>query len=199
MQSVEVRRWRFAQADFKISIFLVRVTIVILTASGLNRSVETVLYVVLGALVVFIVSGATLFLVMMGLMPLLIYIRTRQGRWSVAARASESLFWAELIVVCVLLIILVALGVASLYYEPLQSLWTSPPSPLTLGFFVFTCIAVVASLYLQRIWYGKLFAIPPDFTEQRLSDGSIQRTYHNNPPDVWDWYSQSVNDVESKK
>lgn len=199
MQSVEIRRWRLAQADFKMSIFLVRVTIVFLSASGLNRSVETILYLVLGALGVFTVSGFALFLCMMGLMPLLSYMRIRQGRWSVASMASESLFWAELIVVCLLLIILVALGVASLHYEPLRSLWTLPPSPLALGFFVFVCVAVVASLYLQRVWYGKLFAIPPNFTEQRLPDGSIQRTYHNNPPDVWDWYSQPVNNEESKK
>ena len=61
MQSVEVRRWRFAQVDFKLSVFLVRISIVILAASGLYRSVETVLYVVLGALGVLIVSGLAIF------------------------------------------------------------------------------------------------------------------------------------------
>jgi len=38
MQSVEVRRWGYAQTDFKISIYLVRFTILILAASGLSRS-----------------------------------------------------------------------------------------------------------------------------------------------------------------
>lgn len=59
MQSVEVRRWLLAQADFKMSIFLVRVTILILVASGLSRSVETVVYVVLAAVGVFALFAAS--------------------------------------------------------------------------------------------------------------------------------------------
>lgn len=199
MQSVEVRRWRLAQTDLKLSVFLVRATILVLAASGLDRSVDTVFYVVLVALGVLVGSGLALFLGMMALMPLLIYIRSRQGRTSIASRVMESLAWAELIVVFALVALLVALGVASLYYEPLRSLWTVPPSPLALGLFVLACVAIVVSMYFQRVWYGKLFASPPAFTEQRLPDGSIQRTYHNNPPVVWDWYSQPVNDEQPTK
>ena len=44
MQTKEVRRWHLAQADFKLSVFVVRATVLILAASGLSRSVETVLY-----------------------------------------------------------------------------------------------------------------------------------------------------------
>lgn len=161
MQSVEVRRWRYAQADIKLSVFLVQATILILAASGLDRSVDIVLYVALAVLAVLV--GATLarFTVMMGLMPLLIYVRSRQGRRSIASRTYESLAWTELIVVLALVVLLVVLGVASLHYEPLRSLWTIPPSALALALFVFACVAIVVSTYLQRAWYEKLFAAPP--------------------------------------
>jgi hypothetical protein len=199
MQSVEVRRWRLAQADFKLSVLLVRAAILVLAASGLDRSVDTVFYILLGALVVLVGSGFALSLGTMVLMPLMIYIRSRQGRTSIASRAIESLAWAELIVVLALVALLVALGVASLNYEALRVLWTVPPSPLSLWLFVLACVAVVVSMFFQRVWYGKLFATPPAYTEQRLPNGGIQRTYHNHPPDVWDWYSQPVNDEHPTK
>lgn len=60
MQSVKVRRWRFAQADFKLSVFLVRATILVLAASGLHRSVSTILYIVLAALGVLVGSYVAL-------------------------------------------------------------------------------------------------------------------------------------------
>lgn len=196
MQSVEVRRWRFAQADIKLSVFLVRATILMLAASGLDRSVDTVLYIALAVLAVLVGTSLAMFLAMMGLMRLLIYVRSRQGRTSIASRAIESLAWAELIVVLTLVVLLAALGVASLHYEPLRSLWTVPPSATALGFFVFACVAIVVSIYLQRVWYRKLFATPPAFTEQRSPDGRIQRRYHGHPPDVWDWYSQPISEQQ---
>src|SRR5688500_15256496 len=42
MQSVEVRRWQFAQSDFMLSANLIRLSVLFLTASGLNRSPEMV-------------------------------------------------------------------------------------------------------------------------------------------------------------
>ena len=195
MQSVEVRRWRYAQVDIKVSVFLVQATILILAASGLHRSVDTVLYVALAVLVVLVGSGVAIFLGMMGLT----FLLKNKGHTSIASIVFESLAWAELTVVFVVIALLVSLGVASLRYEPLRGLWTVPPSPLALGSFVLACIVVVLSTYLKPMWHRKLFAIPPIFTEQRLPDGRIRRTSHPNPPAVWDWYSQPISEEQSPK
>lgn len=200
MQPVEVRRWRFAQLDLKISVFLVRSSILILAVSGLDRSVETIFFVILAAIGLIVLSGLAIFIVMMGLAPLLIYLRARRqgGYTSVAARVSESFALAQLIVGFILVILFIALGVASLSYEPLRSLWSTPPSPIALGFFVFTCVLLVVSLFIQHVWYDKLFASPPDYTVKILPDGRKQITGHIPPVDVWDWYIEPVNDDESK-
>lgn len=163
-----------------------------LAASGLDRSVETVFYVALAVLVVLIGSGVFLSILMFALMRFLIHIRVRarHGRTSIAFRAIESYAWAKLIVDASIVILLIGLGVASLQYEPLRSLWTTPPSPISLGIFVLTSVAVVVSMHFQYAWYRKLFAIPPEFIEHRLPDGGIQRTYPITPPIVRDWYSQ---------
>lgn len=198
MQSVEVRRWIYAQTDFKLSVFLVQATILILAASGLARSIETVFYVAIGAFAVLVGSRFAIKMVVRLLMPLIIYIRFRQGRKSVAARAIESVFWAQLIVVFIQIFLFVAVGDASLRYESLRSLWTVPPSPFTLWVFVLACCVIVVSMYIRHDWYAKLFARPPIFTEKRLPDGTEQRTYPITPPNIWDWYSQPDDDQTTK-
>jgi len=200
MQCVEVRRWSFAQVDLKLSVYLVRITILVLAASGLSRSVETVFYVIFGTLSIIIVSSIAIFIIMMGLMPLLIYLRSHQGRYSVASRAFESMAWAELIVVSFLSILFIVLGFATYHYAPMQSLWKTSPNPFAMGFFVFTCIILIVSFYLQRLWYRKLFADPPDFTEETQADGSVRRIYQSGRDRiVWNWYSQSVKNEGSQK
>jgi len=202
MQSVEVRRWGYAQTDFKISIFLVRFTILILAASGLSRSVDTVVYVMLSAVGVFLLFLIAWFLGTMGLSFVFITLRNRRSYHSAAAGAEESLFWAQLVAVCVLSIMFVALGIASLRYEPLLSLWSAPPSPIAMGFFVFACIVIMFSLYIQPWWYQDLFVIPPDFTDEILHDGKRIRTYHlKRYRPIWNWYSQPqpISEKESQK
>ena len=191
MQSVEVRRWGYAQTDFKISIFLVRLTILILASSGLSRSVDTVYYVLLAAIGVFALFFIFVFVGTMVLAFFFITLRNRKRYHSAAAGAGKSLAWAQLVSICVLAFIFVALGIASLRYEPLLSLWTMPPSPIAVGVFVFACIVVMLSLLIQSRWYEDLFVIPPDFTEKILPNGHKSRTYHKELyRPIWEWYSQ---------
>jgi len=200
MQSVEVRRWGYAQRDFEISFFLVRFTILVLAASGLSRSVETIVYVVLATVGVFLLFLIAWFLGTMGLSFVFITLRNRRGYHSAAAGAGEALFWAQLVAVCILSVIFVALGIASLHYPPLLSLWTVPPSPIALGFFVLACIGIMFSLYIQPWWYNKLFVIPLDYTEQILPDGKKIRTYLIEPyRTIWNWYSQDTSHEKNQK
>lgn len=160
MQPTEVRQWRVAQFDFSLSLFLVRAALLMLAAGGLNRSVDTVVYVAIGALILMGGSILLLILGMMALMPLLMRIRARQGRFSVASRAIESLAWSQLITLVLISGLLVALGVASLEYEPLRSLWTAPPRPIAVAVFVTTAIAVFVSLNVGDYWKPELFLYP---------------------------------------
>lgn len=192
MQPVEVRRWRYAQADFKLSVFLTRATALVLGASELHRSIDTVFYLALGVLGALLAASLAVFLLTMLATPLLVYIRSRQGRMSVASRAFEALAWAKVVVPGLLIVLLIGAGFASLKYEPLRSLWAVPPTPLALGIFLFTCIMLVASVSFQCVWYRKLFASLPDFTEERLPNGRIGIAFIAQPPEVWDWYIQPV-------
>lgn len=178
MQPEEVRRWHLAQIDFKLSVFLVRSTLLMLAAGGLNRSVDTVVYVAVGTLSLLGASVLLIFLGTMALMSLRMFIRARQGRISAASSAIEATAWSELIVVVLLVALLVALGVASLQYEPLRSIWTVPPSPIAVAIFVSAAIAVVISLEVQSFWEGKLFARPALYTTTTLPDDRIGVTFH---------------------
>lgn len=199
MQSVEVRRWGYAQTDFKISSYLVRFTILILAASGLSRSVDTVIYLMLAAVSVFLFFFIFLFVGTMVLSFFFITLRNRHGYHSPAAGAGTALNWAQLVTVCVLSIIFVALGIASLHYEPLLSLWTRPPSTIAIGVFVFACIIIMLSLLIQYRWYVDLFVIPPNFTETILPNGHKGITFHNEIyRPIWEWYSQHVNKEKSE-
>lgn len=199
MQSVEIRRWKFAQADFELSVFLIRAAILMLAASGLDRSIETVLYIALAVLAVLVGSEIFIGVVGFALMPLLIYIRLRQGRTSIASRAIESFAWAELIVYIALVAMLIGIGVASLQYEPLRSLWSVPPSPTALGIFILASVAMVVSRKTMHVWCRRLFATPPVCIEHRLPDGVIQVTFPLKTQDVWDWYSQPINVEQVEK
>ena len=170
MQPDEVRQWHLAQTDYRLSLFLVRATLLMLAASGLNRSIETVVYVAVGSLILILGSYLLIFLGTMILMPLLMFIRALQDRRSVASRAFEGLVWSELIVIFVVVALLVALGVASLEYEPLRSLWTVAPSPIAVAIFFAAAIAVFISMKTQEFWEAKLFARPSNTTYTTLPE-----------------------------
>ncbi len=178
MQPDSVRRWYLAQIDFKISLFLVRATFLMLAAGGLHRSVETIMYVAGGTLILMGGSFILIFIGTIALMPLRMFLRRRRGRVSAASSAIEALAWSEAIVVALVITLLVALGVASLRYEPLLSLWTVPPSPIAVGIFVATVIAIIISVQIQSSWEGKLFLRSAPCTTTALPNGTIGVTFH---------------------
>ena len=179
MQPEEVRRWHLAQTDFRLSLLLVQATLLMLAASGLNRSVDTIIYVAIGTLILMGGSFLLITLGMMALTPLRMFFRDRQGRSiSVASSVIEASAWSELITLVLVVALLVALGVASLQYEPLRSLWATPPSPTAVAIFVGAAIAVIINLVVQQSWERKLFARPPLYTTTTLPDGSIGISFH---------------------
>lgn len=159
MQVKNVRRWRLARFDYKLSLNLVRGSVLMLAASGLNRSVSTAAYIAV-CIVLFLVSS--MFLEMIGtlaLTPLLIFIRKRQGRYGVASRVAEASAWSRLVILVLAIIVLICIGFASLYYPPLHNLWPTPPIPITIWVVTATAIVVLISFVLQDGYLDKLFAL----------------------------------------
>jgi len=200
MQSVEIRRWGYAQADFNISIYLVWLTILMVAVSGISRSVDNVIYIILATVGIFLIFFFFWLVLMAILAFFFISWRNRPGHYhSAAAGAEESLAWAQLVAVCIISILFIALGIAALRYEPLLSLWTTPPRPIAMGFFVLSCIVIMFSIYIQPLWHKDLFVIPEDYVEELLPDGTklIKFNKESYSP-IRDWYSQPDGEEKSQ-
>ena len=171
MQSQEVRRWHLAQVDFRILLLLVRSTLLMLAAGGLHRSVETIVFVAVGALAIVAGWFVAVTLGMFFLVPLIIAIRNWTDRSyrgsSPVSYVSEASAWTELLIMAVLVVLLLVLGFASLEYGPFLALWTRPPDAVAVAIIVVTGIGVIISFWLQGIGERKLFARPGPKLTQR--------------------------------
>lgn len=121
-------------------------------------------------------------------------IQKRRGYHPIASTAHAAVTWTEVIVICILSIIFIAFGIASLKDDPHSSLWATPPSRIAIGFFIFVCIVIMISLYITPTLYDGLFAIPPGLTKEKMPNGKIKVTFHDRIPNVWNWYSQHISD-----
>lgn len=201
MQPESVRRWRLAQADFKLTVFLVRTAALILGAGGLYRSIETVLAVALVFLILLVASVLLIGAGTLALTPLMLAIRARGVGHSPGGTPFGAIMeaerWAALVTVMLLCVLFVALGVGFLLYEPLRSLWTAPPTATAVTVFVLTAIAVVISVYLQPRWYQEIFVDEAPFTTKRLPDGTIGVSFRKQPTSVPPVQSENSNPQQS--
>jgi len=151
MQPKNVRRWRRARFDFKLSLNLVRGTLLMLAASGLSRSISTAVCIAI-SVVLFLILSILLELVgIIILTPLLAFIRKRQGRFSIASRVAEAEGWSRLVLLILVSVALVGIGFASLYYPPFYNLlWTTPPPPTTIWVLVVTAVLVSISFKMEE-------------------------------------------------
>ena len=157
---------------------------------------ERVLVVALVVLILLVASVLLIGAGTLALTPLMIAIRARQGRHdgSPVYAVMEAEGWAALVTVVLLSVLFIALGVGSLLYEPLRSLWTAPPTPTAVAVFVLTAIAVVISVYLQPKWYQALFVDDEaPFTTERLPDGTIGVSFRKGPTSVPPMQSENSN------
>jgi hypothetical protein len=159
MQPMNVRRWSRARFDFALSFNLVRGTLLLLAASGLNRSISTAAYIAVAVVLFLLLSMLLLYVGTIALTPLLVFIRKRQGCFSVASRVIEAEAWSRLLLVIALGIALIWIGLKSLYYPPFYTLfWTTPPSPASIWIVIITAISVSISFILQEGYLSELFA-----------------------------------------
>jgi hypothetical protein len=154
MQTKEVRQWHLAQTDFRLLELLIGATLLMIAASGLNRSIDTAVYVAIG-IPTLVLAFFLLFLLVAPIMLLLI-MRIKPPRYgrltSIVPQISAAEWWSQVLVFILVCALLVALGVTSLTYEPLLSLWIAPPSPLAVAIIIAAVIAVLISLRFHHIW-----------------------------------------------
>lgn len=95
MQSLPVRRWRLAQHDYRMTLGLAAISIPLLAASGISRSMTAVALVAVMGLLLAVAFVVATFLLMMLIMPLNLFIRARRVKHpSVASAAIESTYYA---------------------------------------------------------------------------------------------------------
>ena len=159
MQQKEVRRWRLAGFDFKLTWNLVRGSLLMLAASGLNRSTTTVAYIAISVIVFLLLSFLFQIVGVFVLTPLLISIRSRQGRYSVAFSVFAAEGWGRLVLLILTVAALITIAFAILQYPPLYKLWPTPPNPIAIWVATITAIVVLISFTFEEKYMEKLFAL----------------------------------------
>ena len=174
MQSVDVRRWNLAQIDYKITLRLVQVSVLLVAAGSLYRSVETIAYVVVGTIVLLVASILPFTISFFVMVPIMLHLRQRQGRYGAVAGVLEAEGWSWLMVGVFYILMFAALGFAAINYEPIATLWPTLPSATAISIFVVLVSVVILSIYAEIFGFKELlFASQPPPTEERRPDGTI--------------------------
>ena len=199
MQPNEIRRWNLAQIDYRITLNLVRISLLTIAAATASRSIESVFGVTVAALVFYVSYFFLVVILIFIIMPLKMYIGHRKGRTSIASIAIEAGFSSMFIVAILYLLFFITLGFSAINYLPIFDLL--PPIPNQISTFVFsiTAIIITFSFFCEGIILKKIFAFEPKHIveERKLPDGTIGVTFKDNPnhPD----YVASSSSVEVEK
>ena len=182
MMPRHVRRWRLAQADFRLVSIIVRLSVLVLSAGALDRSSRTLATVGLA------LGGLTLAALLLTLMLMLLTVpvrlraRQRAGRISAASAAVEAVFWAGLFAAVLAVGAFSVTAIASYWSVTLrQVLWRGVPDPVALAAFTFLVMLVFLSPWLLRPLVAMLFSKRPPYWTERMPDGSLAVHYLTNP------------------
>lgn len=189
MQSVEIRRWRYAQLDFKSLFWLTQASLTLLAASAIHRSFETLAYVVAAWVAIPVAVVVLTILSYIFTFPIVLLVGRLQKRSSVASMAIEGLAWATILVVGIIAVAVIGGSLAVANYEPIRSLWPTPPSPLNIGLFATTAMTVTFMMFSRENLFIHVFSISRVTVHERDSSGRpIRMTIGNPPPITTDWY-----------
>ncbi len=183
MQPNEIRRWNLAQIDYRITLNLVRISLLTIAAATASRSIETVVGVIVAALAFIFSYFALVSVLMLIIAPLIIYIRSRQGRFSVASYVGTALNWSMFIVVIFYFLIFITIGFSSVENLPFFSLLPPIPKQISTIFFAATAIIITISFLFEWKILKKVFAFEPEYNviEKKLPDGNIGVKFEKNP------------------
>jgi len=183
MQTKEVRRWKLAQVDYKITLNLIRISLLALAASTLSRSMEAVITIFFSAAILIIGYILLVSLLVAILMPLRMRIRARQGRISAASSAIESVDWSILIAGIIYIGLFLYFGRKAIDFLPFISSLATPPSTTSMIVFVAVSIIALVSLFFENRLLQTIFAFEPKKIVETtpLENGKIAVTFKDNP------------------
>ncbi len=182
MMPRNVRRWRLAQLDFRLVSIVMRFALLAVAAGALNRSLQTVMLLLVGLLGLAIISGFLSIILMFVTTPIRMWARSRAGRVSAANAVIEAEAWAVFFAILLTVGLVVGGGVASYCYTPLRNaVWAEPPSPIALSIFVAALVAVFLSHWFLRPIFARLFAERPPYRTEKREDGKTVVTFMDEP------------------
>lgn len=190
MQALEVRRWGFAILDLKVTMWLVRLTVLFLGWSAVSRSLLAVLIVLAGAILLGVLSFAAMIalgFLISGIASIFPGLIPGFPPKSVASIVISSFLWAELLAFVVPLLALIWLGWAALNYPPVQALRPAAASAFAVWFAVGASIAVVLSVLFNLVWLRAVTAELPPYTEAITPDGTLTQRYFGRYKPRWGW------------
>jgi hypothetical protein len=190
MQAIEVRRWGYAQIDLKISVGLMQFALLALASTGFERSPRAIGLILSFAGLSFLAALASIFCLMVIFVVISVHRSKRQGRRrGIAAVVGESIFLATYVSVLALAVTPIVLAIGFHAYSPLRSLLVAPPTIAGSIVFCAATLMVLFSFACARWWSKKLFAIPPLYVHEVMSDGTERMYGQSVPPTIWDWYA----------
>lgn len=181
MQPKEIRRWQLAQIDYKITLNLLRLSLLTIAASNASRSIETVVGVTLAALIFLLGYFVLVFIGTMILMPIRMFIRSLQGRISAASSAFEAVAWSMFIVALIYVLLFFSLGLS--VFEKLPILNKLPPIPRQVSTIIFAVTAVIISVsfLFERVFLNLVFAFEPVMIEKSYFDENGKEIFSIEP------------------
>ena len=177
MQPKEVRRWELAQIDYKITLNLLRLSLLTIAASSASRSLETVVGVTLAAITFLLGYFVLVFIGTMILMPIRMFIRSLQGRISAASSASEAIAWSIFIVAFIYVFLFLSLGLS--VFEKIPILNKLPPIPHQVSTIIFAAMAIIiiVSFLYESVFLNLVFAFEPVMIERCYFDDNGKKIF----------------------
>jgi hypothetical protein len=184
MQSVDVRRWKLAQLDYKITLVVSVASILFLSASGVTRSVYTIIAITGIGLFLAAVFLMGSFVLTIALMPIVLFFRRKKHSTPSAASAAFSSLSYGLIVSGLLIIALIAIGGSNILFRGYEYFGlTETPNTTSVFVFLFTAIICALGCFGHHRLLQGVFAFEPPFIVEtkKREDGTTLVRFKQNP------------------
>lgn len=194
MQPKTVRRWSLAKLDYRVTWYLVRFTLVVLTVSAIARSWKMVFYIggafILGVIIFFLLTIAFMFIIV----PPRLFIGRLSGRRSLASLVFESMAYSFALsgIVYIASICLIAYN----GFNPFLYLGGKYQEISNTQILIFSgvCLSVIFSFFLDGKFLAIVFAFEPITIERKyMENGKEIISVEPNPnhPE----YEKNKNDI----
>lgn len=183
MQTNEVRRWSMAQFDYKITLIAACVSILLLAASGVSRSINTVFVVTAVGILLFVAYWVVIFIITIALTSIILSLRLRKKpHTSTVGGVLTSMAYATLFSILGI-VGTIAIGGSNLLLKGYDYFGLSDtPNPVAVTVFLFTALLFAAGCFFYDKLIKKVFAFEPLYNvkTKKREDGTILVAFDKN-------------------